>query len=140
MKNQNVAQSKKIKENIRSKVEACDSDSGVFGIVSSSDGHGDSNSEESDSDVSDVPELDSDIEQETQIHYDRPVRPARRRPVGSLGCSALRAAVNVSAAARASVRPPRSHSHQPAGLSVVSMVIRKHALSPPPAAAWHTSL
>uniref|UniRef100_A0AAX7TW25 EMAP like 6 n=1 Tax=Astatotilapia calliptera TaxID=8154 RepID=A0AAX7TW25_ASTCA len=35
--------------------------------------NGDSNSEESDSDVSDVPELDSDIEQETQIHYDRPV-------------------------------------------------------------------
>uniref|UniRef100_A0A8D3BHN0 EMAP like 6 n=1 Tax=Scophthalmus maximus TaxID=52904 RepID=A0A8D3BHN0_SCOMX len=29
--------------------------------------------EESDSDVSDVPELDSDIEQETQIHYDRQV-------------------------------------------------------------------
>lgn len=38
------------------------------------DGHGDSNSEESDSDVSDVPELDSDIEQETQINYDRQVR------------------------------------------------------------------
>uniref|UniRef100_A0AAQ4RNR3 EMAP like 6 n=2 Tax=Gasterosteus aculeatus aculeatus TaxID=481459 RepID=A0AAQ4RNR3_GASAC len=37
------------------------------------DGHGDSNSEESDSDVSDVPELDSDIEQETQINYDRQV-------------------------------------------------------------------
>uniref|UniRef100_A0AAQ4S2U2 EMAP like 6 n=1 Tax=Gasterosteus aculeatus aculeatus TaxID=481459 RepID=A0AAQ4S2U2_GASAC len=36
-------------------------------------GHGDSNSEESDSDVSDVPELDSDIEQETQINYDRQV-------------------------------------------------------------------
>ncbi|KAM9364927.1 echinoderm microtubule-associated protein-like 6 [Pholidichthys leucotaenia] len=34
---------------------------------------GDSDSEESDSDVSDVPELDSDIEQETQIHYDRQV-------------------------------------------------------------------
>ncbi|XP_006783986.1 echinoderm microtubule-associated protein-like 6 [Neolamprologus brichardi] len=41
--------------------------------VNIQDGHGDSNSEESDSDVSDVPELDSDIEQETQIHYDRPV-------------------------------------------------------------------
>lgn len=41
--------------------------------VSSSDSHGDSNSEESDSDVSDVPELDSDIEQETQINYDRQV-------------------------------------------------------------------
>ncbi|KAM3606890.1 uncharacterized protein V6R79_025142 [Siganus canaliculatus] len=37
------------------------------------DGHVDSNSEESDSDVSDVPELDSDIEQETQINYDRQV-------------------------------------------------------------------
>uniref|UniRef100_A0A673BND2 EMAP like 6 n=1 Tax=Sphaeramia orbicularis TaxID=375764 RepID=A0A673BND2_9TELE len=32
-----------------------------------------SNSEESDSDLSDVPELDSDIEQETQINYDRQV-------------------------------------------------------------------
>uniref|UniRef100_A0A3Q2E4B0 EMAP like 6 n=1 Tax=Cyprinodon variegatus TaxID=28743 RepID=A0A3Q2E4B0_CYPVA len=37
------------------------------------EGHGDSNSEESDSDVSDVPELDSDIEQETQINYERQV-------------------------------------------------------------------
>ncbi|XP_071401705.1 echinoderm microtubule-associated protein-like 6, partial [Centroberyx affinis] len=37
------------------------------------DSHGDSNSEESDSDVSDVPELDSDIEQETQINYERQV-------------------------------------------------------------------
>ncbi|PWA20112.1 hypothetical protein CCH79_00017699, partial [Gambusia affinis] len=34
---------------------------------------GDSNSEESDSDASDVPELDSDIEQETQINYERQV-------------------------------------------------------------------
>uniref|UniRef100_H3AR31 EMAP like 6 n=1 Tax=Latimeria chalumnae TaxID=7897 RepID=H3AR31_LATCH len=33
----------------------------------------DSNSEESDSDLSDVPELDSDIEQEVQIAYDRQV-------------------------------------------------------------------
>ncbi|XP_058881491.1 echinoderm microtubule-associated protein-like 6 isoform X3 [Acipenser ruthenus] len=33
----------------------------------------DSNSEESDSDLSDVPELDSDIEQEAQINYDRQV-------------------------------------------------------------------
>uniref|UniRef100_A0A3Q1BB23 HELP domain-containing protein n=1 Tax=Amphiprion ocellaris TaxID=80972 RepID=A0A3Q1BB23_AMPOC len=41
--------------------------------VNVQDGHGDSNSEESDSDVSDVPELDSDIEQETQINYDRQV-------------------------------------------------------------------
>ena len=37
------------------------------------DGYADSNSEESDSDLSDVPELDSDIEQETQINYDRQV-------------------------------------------------------------------
>lgn len=42
-------------------------------LVSSVDSHGDSNSEESDSDVSDVPELDSDIEQETQINYNRQV-------------------------------------------------------------------
>ncbi|XP_034041299.1 echinoderm microtubule-associated protein-like 6 [Thalassophryne amazonica] len=41
--------------------------------VSIPDSHGDSNSEESDSDVSDVPELDTDIEQETQINYDRQV-------------------------------------------------------------------
>ncbi|KAM4607535.1 echinoderm microtubule-associated protein-like 6 isoform 3-T3 [Polymixia lowei] len=41
--------------------------------VNVQDSHGDSNSEESDSDVSDVPELDSDIEQETQINYDRQV-------------------------------------------------------------------
>lgn len=33
----------------------------------------DSYSEESDSDLSDVPELDSDIEQEAQINYDRQV-------------------------------------------------------------------
>ncbi|CAK6978239.1 PREDICTED: echinoderm microtubule-associated protein-like 6, partial [Scomber scombrus] len=39
--------------------------------VNIQESHGDSNSEESDSDVSDVPELDSDIEQETQITYDR---------------------------------------------------------------------
>ncbi|XP_068183951.1 echinoderm microtubule-associated protein-like 6 isoform X2 [Antennarius striatus] len=37
------------------------------------DDRGDSNSEDSDSDRSDVPELDSDIEQETQINYDRQV-------------------------------------------------------------------
>lgn len=41
--------------------------------VSSADDHGNSDSEESDSDVSDVPELDSDIEQETQINYERQV-------------------------------------------------------------------
>lgn len=48
--------------------------------VSSVESHGDSNGEESDSDVSDVPELDSDIEQETQINYDRQVS------CGRLGC------------------------------------------------------
>lgn len=39
----------------------------------SSEGYADSNSGESDSDVSDVPELDSDIEQEAQTSYDRQV-------------------------------------------------------------------
>lgn len=34
----------------------------------------DSNSEESDSDQSDVPEMDSEIEQETQLTYRRQVR------------------------------------------------------------------
>lgn len=38
-----------------------------------SEGYADSNSGESDSDVSDVPELDSDIEQEAQTSYDRQV-------------------------------------------------------------------
>lgn len=38
-----------------------------------SEGSIDSHSEESDSDLSDVPELDSDIEQEAQINYDRQV-------------------------------------------------------------------
>uniref|UniRef100_A0A8C6S538 EMAP like 6 n=1 Tax=Neogobius melanostomus TaxID=47308 RepID=A0A8C6S538_9GOBI len=55
-------------------------------------GEEDSNSEESDSDVSDVPELDSDIEQETQINYDRQVQPLhlkqqsreKKQQVGSL--------------------------------------------------------
>lgn len=37
------------------------------------DGYADSNSGESDSDVSDVPELDSDIEQEAQTSYTRQV-------------------------------------------------------------------
>lgn len=36
-------------------------------------GLGDSANEESDSDLSDVPEVDSDVEQEQQIKYDRPV-------------------------------------------------------------------
>ena len=39
----------------------------------SSEGYADSNSGESDSDVSDVPELDSDIEQEAQTSYERQV-------------------------------------------------------------------
>lgn len=38
-----------------------------------SEGYADSNSGESDSDVSDVPELDSDIEQESQTNYERQV-------------------------------------------------------------------
>lgn len=45
--------------------------SGFFLV--SAEGGSDSYSEESDSDLSDVPELDSDIEQETQINYDRQV-------------------------------------------------------------------
>lgn len=47
-----------------------------MGSISASGG-ADSCSEESDSDVSDVPELDSDIEQETQINYDRQVSKGR---------------------------------------------------------------
>ncbi len=45
----------------------------------SSEGYADSNSGESDSDVSDVPELDSDIEQEAQTSYERQV--IRNKPV-----------------------------------------------------------
>uniref|UniRef100_A0A671R5K6 HELP domain-containing protein n=1 Tax=Sinocyclocheilus anshuiensis TaxID=1608454 RepID=A0A671R5K6_9TELE len=55
----------------------------VFGLYSESrksdsvfpftDSYADSNSGESDSDLSDVPELDSDIEQEAQINYERQV-------------------------------------------------------------------
>lgn len=41
--------------------------------VASTEGYADSNSGESDSDVSDVPELDSDIEQEAQTSYERQV-------------------------------------------------------------------
>lgn len=40
----------------------------------STEGYADSNSGESDSDLSDVPELDSDIEQEAQMNYERQVR------------------------------------------------------------------
>lgn len=45
----------------------------VLLIRVSSEGYADSNSGESDSDVSDVPELDSDIEQESQTSYERQV-------------------------------------------------------------------
>lgn len=48
----------------------------IMGCVSA-EGGTDSYSEESDSDLSDVPELDSDIEQETQINYDRQVSKQR---------------------------------------------------------------
>lgn len=43
----------------------------------------DSNSDESDSDQSDVPELDSEIEQETQITYRRQVKVLVLTAVGS---------------------------------------------------------
>lgn len=43
----------------------------------------DSNSDESDSDQSDVPELDSEIEQETQITYRRQVNILVLMAVGS---------------------------------------------------------
>uniref|UniRef100_UPI00398E636F echinoderm microtubule-associated protein-like 6 isoform X3 n=1 Tax=Pristiophorus japonicus TaxID=55135 RepID=UPI00398E636F len=43
------------------------------GFDASQEGYADSNGEESDSDLSDVAELDSDIEQEVQINYDRQV-------------------------------------------------------------------
>lgn len=43
----------------------------------------DSNSDESDSDQSDVPELDSEIEQETQITYRRQVKFLVLMAVGS---------------------------------------------------------
>lgn len=46
----------------------------VFLPSVSAEGYADSNSGESDSDVSDVPELDSDIEQEAQTSYERQVR------------------------------------------------------------------
>lgn len=47
----------------------------------------DSNSDESDSDQSDVPELDSEIEQETQITYRRQVKILVLMALGSfLGC------------------------------------------------------
>jgi len=44
-----------------------------FVFFFNAEGGVDSYSEESDSDLSDVPELDSDIEQEAQINYDRQV-------------------------------------------------------------------
>ena len=45
----------------------------VFLFCVCPEGYADSNSGESDSDVSDVPELDSDIEQEAQMNYERQV-------------------------------------------------------------------
>lgn len=45
----------------------------IFFFQFKAEGGVDSYSEESDSDLSDVPELDSDIEQEAQINYDRQV-------------------------------------------------------------------
>lgn len=45
----------------------------IFNFFFKAEGGVDSYSEESDSDLSDVPELDSDIEQEAQINYDRQV-------------------------------------------------------------------
>lgn len=45
----------------------------IFFFFFKAEGGVDSYSEESDSDLSDVPELDSDIEQEAQINYDRQV-------------------------------------------------------------------
>ncbi|XP_035687635.1 echinoderm microtubule-associated protein-like 6 isoform X3 [Branchiostoma floridae] len=46
---------------------------GMEGDIGANSGYADSNSEESDSDLSDVDELDTDIEQENQISYDRAV-------------------------------------------------------------------
>ena len=50
----------------------------------SAEGGTDSYSEESASDLSDVPELDSDIEQEAQINYDRQVSKKAQKPVAGL--------------------------------------------------------
>lgn len=50
----------------------------------SSEGYADSNSGESDSDLSDVPELDSDIEQEAQTSYERQV--TRKQPNTGICC------------------------------------------------------
>lgn len=49
--------------------------------LSVSEGYADSNSGESDSDVSDVPELDSDIEQEAQTNYERQVSTEQNKPL-----------------------------------------------------------
>uniref|UniRef100_A0A8C7UID4 EMAP like 6 n=1 Tax=Oncorhynchus mykiss TaxID=8022 RepID=A0A8C7UID4_ONCMY len=63
---------------------------GVMNVIHlSPEGYADSNSGESDSDVSDVPELDSDIELEAQISYERQVYKEdlpqlRKKLVGSL--------------------------------------------------------
>uniref|UniRef100_A0A3B3IJQ9 EMAP like 6 n=1 Tax=Oryzias latipes TaxID=8090 RepID=A0A3B3IJQ9_ORYLA len=61
---------------------------GSFTVLRS-EGYADSNSGESDSDVSDIPELDSDIEQESQTNYERQVYKEdlpqlRKKLIGSL--------------------------------------------------------
>ena len=101
--------------------------------VSSADSHGDSNSEESDSDVSDVPELDSDIEQETQINYDRQVRPrAGRDRLGRLhGDAQLPEPGGAEPVSQSSCFNWSSSlifpiSHGAAGINVVTMVILKN--------------
>lgn len=65
------------------------------------DGYADSNSEESDSDLSDVPELDSDIEQETQLNYDRQVWS------DFIYCNSERTAHNIIRSLKYVRRPPK---------------------------------
>uniref|UniRef100_A0A3Q1EQL2 EMAP like 6 n=1 Tax=Acanthochromis polyacanthus TaxID=80966 RepID=A0A3Q1EQL2_9TELE len=64
---------------------------GSFTVLRCPEGYADSNSGESDSDVSDVPELDSDIEQEAQTSYERQLQvykedlpQLRKKLIGSL--------------------------------------------------------
>lgn len=66
----------------------------VFLPSVSAEGYADSNSGESDSDVSDVPELDSDIEQEAQTSYERQVRGrCWNQPVRLSVCASVRLSV-----------------------------------------------
>lgn len=59
---------------IKKSLFSCDSTCSIYWyFFFKAEGGVDSYSEESDSDLSDVPELDSDIEQEAQINYDRQV-------------------------------------------------------------------